>query len=166
VARVTVDGTREVRAAAVALGAVDRTVKAQTTRALTAALSSVWSEPAVLARARTPMDRAALAGVRAKATATSVRLTAGTTPTIAKGTNIQQAIEFGDPSKTFETYTRKSRRGGTHQVRRRTQQQLPAPIRRGRVIHPAVAEAIPRLLSLFTQTVIRSVHEAFEGRTS
>jgi hypothetical protein len=163
-ARVRVGGVPQLEAAAAALRLVDTAVKRETTRALRATLPRVWSPGEVLDGARSPMERAALAGTRVQASATRLRLVAGSSPTIAKGTDVPQAVEFGDPNKTFTTYQRKSRVGRSHQVRRRTQEQLPAPVRRGRIVHPALARVMPRLMSLYTQTIVRTIYEAMERR--
>lgn len=65
-----------------------------------------------------------------------------------------------------KTYERKNRRGGgVHKVTRHTQRQLPAATRKGRVVYPAFAEFAPRALSLWAQTTVRLVHEAFEKGT-
>ena len=41
---------------------------------------------------------------------------------------------------------------------------LPAPRRGGYVIYQALAEVAPRIISLWVQTTMRIVHEAFEGK--
>ncbi len=164
VSRVVVTGVREAEAAALALRTVDRDVKTQTTRALRAALPDIWSPANVARHARTRADRAVFNGTSVAASATRITLGAGAAPTIAPGVDLARAYEFGDPRKTVETYQRRSRKGGSHRVRRHTQNQLPPPVRRGRVVHPAAAEAVPRVVSLYVQTVIRTIYDALGGR--
>lgn len=41
-----------------------------------------------------------------------------------------------------------------------------APNRRGNVVYPTAAEIIPRVLAMYTQTFIRAIHEALEGKSS
>lgn len=76
-----------------------------------------------------------------------------------------KTAEFGVKDReATSTYERKSRSGGTHQVTRRTRRGLPAYEPAGRVVWPAVADAMPRMISLWTQTIIRTVYEKFEGK--
>lgn len=143
-------------AAATAIKAVDRTTKTQVARALRGVGPEIWNGTAVSRLTRTAMDRAVFNGTRFKASSSSLTLEAATAPTIPVD---PRAVEFGDPSKTFTTYKRQG-----HSVTRRTQEQLPGPIRKGRVVHPAFKAAIPRVMSLYVQTVVRSIQEALEGK--
>ncbi len=160
-ARVRVEGVREVTAAATALKAVDRTVKNQTARNLRDVVPRIWTQDTITGQTRTRLDRAVFRGVRIGATSTRITLQAGTSPMIPA--DISSAVEFGDPNKTFETYTER-RRGQSVRVRRRTQNQLPGPIRKGRVVHPAFRSVMPRIVALYVQTVVRTIHEAWEGK--
>lgn len=74
------------------------------------------------------------------------------------------AVEFGANGDRVTTYDRKSKSGGTHKVRRHTTRQLPRRNPKGRIAYPAFGELGPRLVSLWVQTIVRRVHEAFEGR--
>ena len=157
-ARVQVRGVKEATAAAVALKAVDRQTRTQTGRALRSAVPSIWTEQLVQGATRTRTDRAAFAGVRVRATGSGrITLEAGTRPR-TEG-DITHAVEFGDPRKTYNTYSRKG-----HRVRRRTQEQLPGPIRKGRVAYPSLAKVMPRIVSLYVQTVVRTIHESWGGK--
>jgi hypothetical protein len=74
-----------------------------------------------------------------------------------------QALEFGgDPGKARKVDTR-SRKGTGYTVTRRTQVQLRPRKRSGYVVYPAVASAVPRIMSLWLQTVARAGHEALKG---
>lgn len=76
-----------------------------------------------------------------------------------------KTAEFGVKDReAVSTYERKSKRGGSHQVKRRTRRGLPAYEPAGRVVWPAVADAMPRLISLWTKLTIRKVYDAFEGK--
>lgn len=123
--------------------------------------ASVWTEPQVLQHARSPMERAALAGSRVRASARSTTLRAATRPTIPAP---WWALEFGDGQRTRETYTRRSRNGGTHRVTRDTQAQLPARNRRGRVVYRYMDPAVKRVLSAYAQTIARTLRDAAEGK--
>jgi hypothetical protein len=155
--RVKVEGIREVTAAATALKAVDREVRTQVNRNLRSAAGDIWNQSEVDRLTRTRMDKAVFRGTSVRARANGVSLLAATRPGIP-GLD-PAAVEFGDPNKTYETYSRK---GG--KVRRRTQQQLPGPVRKGRVVHQGFKRAIPRVVSLYVQTVVRTIYDAWEVR--
>jgi len=70
--------------------------------------------------------------------------------------------EFGGTRDALTTYSRRGRRGGTHQVTRHTARQLPPRYRKGRVVWPAFAEFAPRAVSLWVQTVVRTVMDAVD----
>lgn len=87
------------------------------------------------------------------------KLSGGGTPN-----SLGRAFEFGAVDRDVQrSYTRRNKRsGGTHEVRRHTQRQLPRATRQGRVVYPAFADFAPRMVSLWVQIVVRKSHEAFE----
>ncbi|MCB7135360.1 hypothetical protein [Cellulosimicrobium marinum] len=121
----------------------------------------VWTNSTVMKYAQSPMDRAALAGTRVRSSARSTTLSGATAPTIRVPA---YAVEFGDSNHTKQTYSRRSRRGGTHRVTRNTQAQLPARNAKGRVVYRYGKEAVKRLMSAYGQTVVRTLHELLEGK--
>lgn len=67
-------------------------------------------------------------------------------------------VEFGmQPRRS--AYTRKG-----HKVTRRVGTQFKAPNRKGYVFYPAAREMIPRLASLWVQSVVKVYGDIFEGR--
>lgn len=70
--------------------------------------------------------------------------------------------EFGGRSTLYSRYRRRSKNGGTHDVRRRTMLGLPPAIRNGRVAYPAASDVAPRMASMWVQTFVRSVYDAVE----
>lgn len=74
------------------------------------------------------------------------------------------AVEFGASPDGPTTYEATSRKGKKYQVTRATTRQLPPRNRKGYVVYPAAREVIPRLASLWIQTVVRTVHEQLERR--
>lgn len=70
--------------------------------------------------------------------------------------------EFGGRDTLYSKYRRRSKGGGTHEVRRRTKLGLPQTDRSGRVVYPAASEAAERMASLWVQTFVRAVYEAIE----
>lgn len=82
----------------------------------------------------------------------------------AKPADIWHAVEFG-AAQTTKTYQARSRKGRTFTVHNRhTRAHLRRRNRRGYVVHAAAAQIIPRIAALWTQTVVRGFHDAFEGR--
>jgi hypothetical protein len=73
------------------------------------------------------------------------------------------AVEFGG-TKKMTTFQRKSPKGKRHSVTRNTHAQLPPFRAKGRVFYPAAEEMIPRIASLWVQTTVRTISEAFEGK--
>lgn len=75
-----------------------------------------------------------------------------------------RSFEFGAKNRGYTTYSRRNRkRGGRHQVRRRTRNQMPLYRRRGWVAYPAFyGEALGRIVSLSVQTVMRRIYQAVE----
>ncbi|ARU50151.1 hypothetical protein CBR64_00090 [Cellulosimicrobium cellulans] len=122
----------------------------------------IWTEQSVMKYATTRMDRAALAGTSVRASARSTTFSGATRPSIP-GLD-PAAVEFGDGNQQPVTYRRRSRKGGTHQVTRNTQAQLPARNRRGRVIFRYGREAVRRQMSAYAQTIARTLHELLEGK--
>lgn len=73
------------------------------------------------------------------------------------------AFEFGADREKTTTY--EAIRGNKRfKVTRRTRRQLPSRSRSGWVVFPTAADLIPRLASLWYQTTIRSLYEAFERK--
>lgn len=74
------------------------------------------------------------------------------------------AVEFGgDPDVRRKVETR-SRAGRAYTATRHTQRQLRPRNRTGYVVFPAVADSVPRLMSLWLQTIVRAGHDALDGR--
>lgn len=74
------------------------------------------------------------------------------------------AAEYGGDPEKVTTYEAKSRKGKTYKVKRHTARQLRSRSKAGRVFGPSVAEMVPRVAALWTQTVVRVMAEALEGK--
>lgn len=74
------------------------------------------------------------------------------------------ALEFGGDPAARRPVDMTSRKGKRYTAVRRTQAQLRPRRRTGYVVYPAAADAIPRVLSLWLQTIARAGHEALEGK--
>lgn len=137
--------------------------------AITAALSAhvpriastVWNDSTALKYARGRQDRMALAGTRVRSSARSTTLTGATRSGLGEK---WYAVEFGDGVDSLESYRSRSPRGTGYTARRHTQRQLPARVRKGRVLYKYGREATRRLLAAYAQTIVRTIHERLDGR--
>ena len=75
-----------------------------------------------------------------------------------------RAFEFGTSIPTKRTYLTRSRKGTVYRVTRTTTNQLPSRSRTGWMVYPAAKAAGTRLMSLLIQTVVRTLHDASEGK--
>lgn len=166
--RISVWNSKELQAALSALNVLDRDTLGHIRRETKAMAQSEWKE-AVAATADTRLEQRVLAST-ARATASNQNVTLKSAHIGrslsggAKPSEIYHAVEFGASQSKVETYQRRSKNGGTHQVKRHTTRQLRPRNRKGYAVYPAAAQIIPRLASLWVQTITRGIHEAFEGR--
>lgn len=72
------------------------------------------------------------------------------------------AVEFGANREKVTTYMRRGPNGDLHRVTRHTSRQMPPRIRKGRIVYPAFAELVPRLASMWVQTIMRTTNELLE----
>lgn len=167
--RISVWNSRELRAVLSALGSLDREVQGHIRRETKSMAETAWKQ-AVAERASTRLEQRVLASTaRAQASNQNVMLRSAHIGRSLSGglkpSEHYHAVEFGSGRRgSYDTYTRRSKRGGTHQVRRRTTNQLRNRNRDGYAVYPAAAELIPRIASLWVQTTMRAIHEAFERR--
>lgn len=74
------------------------------------------------------------------------------------------AVEFGGDQDVRRKVAYTSSRGKNYDITRHTQRQLRPRRETGYVAYPAIARSVPRLASLWLQTIVRAGHEALEGR--
>lgn len=161
----------ELRAATLALKAVDKDLRREMNQATRDTLNPIWRE-ALAGNASTTIEQALLVKGARVAAGNPPRMIASASkrPLNKRSTLVAdrhgRAFEFGTKDREkVQTYTRKNRGGsGSHQVTRRTRRQLPAFKPQGRVIFPAVADTMPRMVSLWASIILRKVYEAFEGK--
>ncbi|MGA1838464.1 hypothetical protein VD659_16215 [Herbiconiux sp. 11R-BC] len=75
------------------------------------------------------------------------------------------AIEYGADVAKKTTYEATSKNGKKYSVTRRTSAQLRPRRRGGYVIEPTVTDLLPRIASLWVQTVIRRFMDGIEGKS-
>ena len=112
--------------------------------------------------------RALVRNAKATVSNQNIKLTAGRTGRALSGGLLPKrdahAVEFGGDRAAKRTYEARSRKGNRFSVTRRTRAQLRPRRDRGWVFHPTAAAMIPRILSLWTQIVVREFNEALEGK--
>jgi len=161
----------ELRAAVLAMKGVDREVRSRISKATRETMNPVWKSLVAVnatshmdARIMVPGARIAAGNPPSAVAANSKRpLRAGKgglTPAIH-----WRGFEFGSPSRNdYSRYKRTSPKGKVHTVERRTMRGMPPRTRTGRVVYPAFAEIAPRMVSLWVQIIVRTVHDAAEGK--
>lgn len=164
-----VNGSREIQAAVLALRAMDRTLRSKITKASRSQIVPEWKQ-AVAGNTTTSLEnRFLLHGVRADVTDSRVRLVAaGSTKRRSGGASpatIGHALEFGARWHT-QNIRATSSRGKNYSYTRVVNKQFKPRRQKGYVIVPAAVKLAPRFVSLWVQTTVRHVHEAFEGKSS
>lgn len=135
--------------------ATKRQIGAQTKRAGL----PVWQEETRFrgdTRQRSRLAQSAAVGV----TATNITLKAGAGPLsrTAALPELAKAIEFGNNPYVKEQVV--SKRGKV--FNRRRGNRFGPPTKTGNVAYPAAKDAIPRIVALWVQTAVRTIHEEIE----
>lgn len=161
----SVHGSRELRATALAMRLVARDVRNDINRGTRQVMNPIWRD-GVARKAQTAMDRAVIAkGARIAAGNPPAAIAASSTRALSGGlvpAVSWSGFEFGANQSKVLTYQGRSPRGKAYTMRRHTTHQLPARNRSGRVAYAALADLGPRLASLWVQTVVRKIHDAAE----
>ncbi|MFJ6534415.1 hypothetical protein [Microbacterium sp. NPDC091662] len=80
---------------------------------------------------------------------------------------LASGAEFGADMDRYSRYTRRSPRGRSHTVTRRTMRGFGWHRGRdGRVVFPAAQDIAPRVASIYVQTLLRTTAEAIEEGAS
>jgi hypothetical protein len=166
--RISVWESKELQALLLALRGFDRDLKREI-RARTKAVAQPAWQKAVAERADSVLESRVLASTaRVAVSDQNVTLKSAAIGRSLKGglrpSDSYAAVEFGADRNAKVTYDRKSPKGNTHKVTRRTRLQLRSRNRKGYVVFPAAAEVIPRLAALWVQTTIRTFYETIEKR--
>lgn len=161
--RIDIRGSRELQDVIVALKSSDT----ETRRAIRAFTKSVIIKPwldSIRDEADTRLERLVISStatvavsdqnIRIQSAAKGRRLSGGLDPK-----RDYAAIEFGAAHKK-KTYTRNG-----HRVTRNTTAQFRGRRPQGYVFYPAAKEMIPRLASLWVQTVVKTFSLIFEGKS-
>jgi hypothetical protein len=165
--RISVYSSRELQGLIARLKTTDRETRKQIRQATKTDALPIWSE-SVLAHVETRLEARVLgATARVKASDQNVTLTAATVGRKLSGGLDPKidwhVVEFGADRDSVTGYEATSPRGTRFPVKRHTRRQLRPRNPKGYVVYPAAAEAIPRIASLWVQTVVRTLHEIVEG---
>ena len=154
----------ELKAVALGLKLVDKETKKAMSASIRSVLNPIWKSN-IEARLVTKLDRATFGSGARIAPGNPARAMAGTSRRpVGDGmvpVEMARAVEFGAPTRASHETTY-SRQG--HQVTRHTKRGLPKAVKAGRIVYPAWAELGPRLVSLWVQIIVRTIHEKLEGK--
>lgn len=160
------------KASVLALKTVDKPIRKQINDETRGTLNGPWREAIATHAAGSRMDNLVFGkGARIAAGNPARLVSTSSRRPLRKGTNgfvpnsMGRLLEFptATPGKV-STYRRRSANGGTHEVKRHTMRGLPERRRGGRVVYPAVAEVMPRFVSMWVQIIVRNVYESLEGK--
>lgn len=145
---------------------LDRDTKKHLRAHLKKMVQAEW-QAELASRATTPMESRVLVNtgravvsdqnVRLKSATIGRSLSGGLKPSEAYG-----AVEFGANPKVVQV--RSSRRGTPYKSTRNVHAPLRPSNKRGYVVFPALSNIVPRVLAMYTQTFMRAIHEALEGK--
>lgn len=162
------EGPPQLRAAALAVKAVDKDLRRDLNRRTRETMGPVWTT-ALAERIGWAPEQALLKGARVAAGNPPALIAAGSARPWRRGSTLiprdhWHALEYGSSSQAFTEYRRVSPAGTPHTVRRRTKTHLRPRRRAGYIIGPTLAEVLPRTASLWVQTVVRTILDAVDER--
>lgn len=162
------DAPKELRGAAIALKMVERDLRNKINRETKAELDPVWKNE-VESRISSARD--------ARIFKTGTRIAGGNPPVAYSMTSKRKmrgglvpvdqgrAFEFGGNRNAVRTVEGRSPKGKRYTYKRHTQKQLPPTYAGGRIVTPAIKAVLPRMASLWAQTVVKSILDAAEGKS-
>ena len=161
--RIDVRGSQELKDVALALSAMDTPMRRYLRSLTKAKMTEPWLSE-MNKRAGTRLEKRVLSSTATIATSDqNIRITsAAKGRALSGGLNPKvdyAAVEFGANRAKKSTYTRKG-----HRVTRRTAVQLRPRNRDGYVFYPAARVMIPRLASLWVQTIVKGIGNIFDGK--
>ncbi len=144
-----------------AAGTLDREVRGRLRAHTKGAAQPIWQDE-IKGRAMTRLQsRVLVDSARVAVADSNVTLKSAQVGRLRSGTQrpvLASAAEFG--ANAGKQVKQRSRKGKVYT--RRLGNAFGSPRRKGNVFHPAFADAVPRVASLWLQTAIRTVAETFE----
>lgn len=169
--RVRVDSApKELAAAVIAMRKADKDIRRQINTSVRETFNPVWKQGLEQASASQPsLSRQVMLNGARIAAGNPPALIAGASKRAIKGTRVKpvdhwHAFEFGANRDSQTAYTRVSRRGKSHQVKRHTNRHLRPRNQSGYIAFPTLDELKPRIASFFIQSVIRSYMDALDRK--
>lgn len=158
--QVSARDSRELQAALLAIASVGREIQAQLRKHTKRVVDPEWRK-GLAERATSHLDQKVLvSSARVQVRDTNVVLRSGA---VGKYKDITKPVEFGADRNQVTRY--QGRRGTKRfRITRHTARQLAWHRQSGRVVWPTASDLIPRLVSLWVQTTVRTFHEALEKR--
>lgn len=149
--------SKELQAAILAIASVAKNIQKEIRTRTKAMIEPEWQK-ALAQRAQTRLDHAVLVrSARVTVRNTNVVLRSGA---VGKMKKLTGPVEFGGDQNKVKSYTGRSPKGKRYTIKRHTARQMPKRYRDGRVVYPTAKEMIPRLASLWVQTVIKTFYES------
>ncbi|KQQ22875.1 hypothetical protein ASF48_06985 [Rathayibacter sp. Leaf299] len=166
--RIDVFGSRELQAALLGVRGAEKAVQANIRKATKAIGMPEWKK-AVAEQAETRLEHRVLVDTaRLSVSNQNVRLSSASVGRALSGglkpSESYAAVEFGANRQAKNTYTATSSKGKTYSVTRRTRAQLRPQRRKGYAVYPAAQRMIPRFAALWVQVVVKTFHDAIEGK--
>ena len=168
--RVSAYSSRELLTVLRGLRQLDRETKKHLRQGLKGMVQQAWQQTlaqhantALETRMLVSTARVAISdqNVRLKSASLSRKLSGGLSPSAHYG-----PVEVGADPLPNATEQVRSRKGGTFTRRRDPHRPFKRPNRQGYVVYPSIASVVPRVLAMYTQTFLRAIHEALEGKSN
>ncbi len=158
----------ELQAATLAFKRAGRDLRKRLNTESRRVMNPVWRDE-IDSRLANNLDRAVFrTGARIKAGNPPAFIAASSKRTLSGGLTPAHdwaPVEFGTANRSKRTtYKRRSPKGGTHTVTRRTTRQLYRRVPSGRVAYKAARELAPRLASLWVHIIVKIYSEAANGK--
>ena len=149
------------QAALLALKTVGKETKAQVRKYTRPMVQQEWKK-GLEAKSSSKLDQKVLV----KSASVTVRDTNVVLKSGAKGKlkELTKPVEFGSDRDSWREYQGRSPKGKSYKVKRHTRRQLAWHRREGRLVYPTANDLIPRIASLWVQTVIKTFYEALERK--
>lgn len=168
----SVDDSPQLQAAVLAMKSADRDLRKRINDATRQTMNPVWKSlvEGHMAGTSVMANRVLNKGVRIAAGNPPRAVAASSKRAVGDGKRVTPAAhwpgyEFGADRNAYSRYERKNRtRSGYHVVERRTMRHLPPRTRQGRHVYPAFADIGPRMVSLWVQLIVKTYHDAAEGK--
>lgn len=125
-----------------------------------------WNKALSASRPNRLQRRVLVSTSRVTVTDKSIRLRSGATGKLSSGasvSDIARAVEFGQAQSFRSRYQRRSERGKTHTVTRRTAIPVGPRSAKGKVVYPALERFVPEAAAIAADTFADVVRKALDS---